>query len=76
MTDMGESLYTQAELDQVREVLNTDLKIAQERVLTLELENRRLKAALKQVSDELKALSVQAANVAISPEDLQRMLRS
>jgi hypothetical protein len=29
----------------VRQVLNADLKIAQERVLTLELENQRLRKA-------------------------------
>jgi hypothetical protein len=37
-------LVSRTERDTIREVINADLKLAQERVLTLELENQRLVA--------------------------------
>lgn len=37
------------EIEQVRRVLNADLKIASERVLTLELENQRLRRRLESI---------------------------
>lgn len=44
------------ELTTVRDVLNTDLKISSDRVLTLELENQRLTRGLAETRDAYRTL--------------------
>jgi hypothetical protein len=48
------ALSERPDIETIRRVLNTDLQIAQERVLTLELENQQLRAALSERAPERK----------------------
>jgi len=48
---MSDFTYTDEEVNDIRDALNGDLKVASERVLTLELENARLRDVVAAVID-------------------------
>jgi hypothetical protein len=54
---IGRSVYAAEEVDQIRHVLNTDLKLASDRVTELELENQRLRAQLKDTEEHTARLN-------------------